>query len=72
MQAVATATWIAQCAWIVATAAATNLFMLLVVERYHFPRRTALILPALVAVVAIVVYAFSADIARAVEDKRDS
>jgi hypothetical protein len=60
----------AQCAWIVATAAATNLFMLLVVERYHFPRRTALILPALVAVLAIVAYVLSADIARAVEDKQ--
>lgn len=62
---------VAQGAWMVAIAAVTNLLMLTVVERYHFPRRTALVLPAIVAVAALLVFAASPEIARAAADKRD-
>ncbi len=62
---------VAQGAWMVAIAAVTNLVMLTVVEQYHFPRRTALVFPAVVAVAALLVFAMSPDIARAAADKRD-
>ena len=62
---------IAQCAWLVAIAALTNLMLLTVVEQYHFPRRTALVLPAVVAVAAVVVIVMSSGVARALADKRD-
>jgi hypothetical protein len=71
MRAVTRATLVGYSAWVVATAAATHLFMLTVVERYHFPRPTALALPAAVMIVALGAGLLSADIARAVDDRRE-
>ena len=70
--ATAPAALIAYGAWIVAIAAATNVMMLTTVERYHYPRRTALILPAILLVVALVAVALRSDLARAAGDKRDT
>jgi hypothetical protein len=64
------ATRIALGAGMCAVAAVTHLVMLIVLERYHFPRRTALVLPALVAVAALIAAAMNVHIARAIEDKR--
>jgi hypothetical protein len=58
-------------AWLIAVAALTHLMMLLFVERYHFPSRTALVLPIVTAVVALVAIPLSAGIARAIADRRD-
>ena len=61
---------VALTAWMIAIAAAAHLLLLVFVERYHFPRRTSLILPAVIVVVAATACIFSADIARALRDKR--
>ena len=61
---------IAQGAAIAAIAAVTHLLLLTVVEQYHFPRRTALALPAVVVIAALLVFAMSSEIARAAADKR--
>jgi hypothetical protein len=55
---------------VIAIAALTNLVMLTVVERYHFPRRTTLVLPVVIAVAALAVVAMKGEVARAAEDKR--
>jgi hypothetical protein len=63
---------IARTAMVIAIAAITNLLMLAVVERYHFPRRTALVFPLVIAVAALLAAAMSPEIARAARDKRDA
>jgi hypothetical protein len=60
----------ASAAWLTAIAAMTHIAMLLFVERYHFPSRAALVLPAVVAVLAIAAVWFTGDISRALEDRR--
>jgi hypothetical protein len=71
MLATSSSTRVLLVSWMVAVGAAANLLMLVSVERYHFPRRTALVLPALVVIVALVACALRADIARALEDRTD-
>jgi hypothetical protein len=71
LQASEPAARIARTAWVMAIAALTNLLMLAAVERYHFPRRTALVFPLIVAIAAVLVGAMSPEIARAARDKRD-
>ena len=61
---------VAVVAWGVATAAFTHLLMLFVVEQYHFPRRVTLVLPLVIAVIALVVFARSGEIARARRDRQ--
>ena len=56
-------------AWLIAIAAMTHIAMLLLVERYHFPNRAALVLPTAIAVVALVVVRLSDDIGRALADR---
>ena len=60
----------ANAAWLTAIAAMTHIAMLLFVERYHFPSRASLILPAVVAAVAIDAVWLSSYISRALEDRR--
>jgi hypothetical protein len=57
-------------ALVVLIAALTHLGMLLAVERYQFPRRTALLLPAFVAIVAALTWRSSDLVARAWSDWR--
>jgi hypothetical protein len=57
-------------AWVIAVAALTHIAMLMVVERYHFPSRAALVLPAIVTVAAIVTMLLRRQIARAMTDRR--
>ena len=61
---------LANAAWLTAVAAITHIAMLLFVERYHFPSRASLILPTVVAVVAIAAVWLSSDVSRALEDRR--
>jgi hypothetical protein len=63
---------VALLAWTIGVAALTTLFMLVVVERYPFPRRTALLLPMLAVVLALLAWRWRAPIAHALEDRRAS
>jgi hypothetical protein len=57
-------------AWVIAMGALTHIAMLLVVERYQFPSRAALVMPAIIAAVALAAIPLSAHIARAMTDRR--
>lgn len=57
-------------AWLIAVASFTHIAMLLFVERYHFPSRAALVVPALVAVVALAAIPLRGQIAQAITDRR--
>lgn len=57
-------------AWVIAIAALTHIAMLLLVERYQFPSRAALVMPAIIAAIALAAIPLSAHIARAMTDRR--
>lgn len=58
-------------AWMLAVAALSHLALLLTVERYHFPRQTAMVVPVAVAIVALLAGLRSGEVARALADRFD-
>jgi hypothetical protein len=62
--------FVANAAWLTAVAAITHVAMLLFAERYHFPSRAALVLPGIIAVMALAIVWLRHDISRALADRR--
>lgn len=65
------ASLVALTGWVIMVAAITHLAMLLLVERYPFPKPTALALPIVMALVGLLTWALNGTLARAMADKRD-
>ena len=51
-------------------ASVAHLFMVLAVERYHYPRQTALALPMVIGMAGAMVWRYRAQVARAIEERR--